>query len=336
MKKLYTLSIVLISTLSFAQTYIPFTETGALNANGWTTHSGTAGQLTILTTPSDNGSSLSYPGLLASTGNRTSMIAGNSEDVNFPLPTPLTGTVYYSSLVKVLDDTQLMANATTGDYGLAFTSVASTSTTNFQGRIYFKKGSVAGTFLVGILNNSGGTAAPTFISTVLSINTTYLFVVKYDLTTNTASLFLNPTPGVAEPVATATNATGTTAAPTSIAGFVIRQGGSATVGTGNMEIDEIRIGTTFASVTPQVVAGLKDNNISGFSMYPNPLKGNTLNFTSTANGSKSVQIFDVVGKEVVKTTTTNNVVNVANLNAGVYIVKVTEEGKTATRKLVVQ
>ena len=78
------------------------------------------------------------------------------------------------------------------------------------------------------------------------------------------------------------------------------------------------------------------SGIEGFSMYPNPLKGNTLNFTSTANGSKSVQIFDVVGKEVVKTTTTNNVVNVANLNAGVYIVKVTEEGKTATRKLVVQ
>ena len=58
--------------------------------------------------------------------------------------------------------------------------------------------------------------------------------------------------------------------------------------------------------------------------------------TSTANGTKSVQIFDVVGKEVVKTTTANNAINVANLNAGVYIVKVTEEGKTATRKLVIR
>ena len=78
------------------------------------------------------------------------------------------------------------------------------------------------------------------------------------------------------------------------------------------------------------------NGIEGFSMYPNPLKGNTLNFSSNANAAKSVQIFDVLGKEVVRANTMNNAVNVANLNAGVYIVKVTEEGKTATRKLVVQ
>jgi hypothetical protein len=32
----------------------------------------------------------------------------------------------------------------------------------------------------------------------------------------------------------------------------------------------------------------------------------------------------------------NNAVNVSGLNAGVYMVKVTEEGKTATRKLVIQ
>ena len=93
---------------------------------------------------------------------------------------------------------------------------------------------------------------------------------------------------------------------------------------------------SFDQFSVEVTAGLKDNNISGFSMYPNPLKGNTLNFSSNANSAKSVQIFDVVGKEVAKANTTNNTLNVANLNAGVYIVKVTEEGKTATRKLVVQ
>lgn len=336
MKKLYTLSIVLISTLSFAQTYIPFTGTGALNANGWTTHSGTPGQLTILTTPSDSGNSLSYPGLLASTGNRTSMIAGNGEDVNFPLPATLTGTVYFSSLVKVLDDTQLTTNSSTGDYGLAFTSVASASTTTFQGRIYFKKGSTAGTFLVGILNNSGGTTAPTFISTDLTINNTYFFVVKYDIATNTASLFVNPTPGSTEPTATVTNVTGTTPAPTQIAGFVIRQGGNATAGTGNIEIDEVRVANTWAAVTPQAVASTNSNNIQGLTMYPNPLKGNTLFITSTANAAMSVQIFDLLGKEVLKSNVMNNTVNVSGLNAGVYMVKVTEEGKTATRKLVIQ
>ena len=76
--------------------------------------------------------------------------------------------------------------------------------------------------------------------------------------------------------------------------------------------------------------------IEGLKMYPNPLKGNTLYLTSTANAEMSVQIFDIVGKEVVKSNVMNNTVNVSGLNAGIYIVKVTEEGKTATRKLVIQ
>ncbi|MFN7014782.1 MAG: T9SS type A sorting domain-containing protein [Bacteroidia bacterium] len=48
-----------------------------------------------------------------------------------------------------------------------------------------------------------------------------------------------------------------------------------------------------------------------------------------------VQIFDIVGKEVVKANVINNSINVANLQAGVYVVKITEEGKTATRKLII-
>ncbi len=78
------------------------------------------------------------------------------------------------------------------------------------------------------------------------------------------------------------------------------------------------------------------NAIDGLTMYPNPLKGNTLYFNSTANADMSVQIYDVLGKEVVNSKVMNNTVNVSGLNAGVYIVKVTEEGKTATRKLVIQ
>jgi hypothetical protein len=78
------------------------------------------------------------------------------------------------------------------------------------------------------------------------------------------------------------------------------------------------------------------NAIDGLTMYPNPLKGNTLYFTSTANADMSVQIYDVLGKEVVNSKVMNNTVNVSGLNAGVYMVKVTEEGKTATRKLVIQ
>jgi hypothetical protein len=78
------------------------------------------------------------------------------------------------------------------------------------------------------------------------------------------------------------------------------------------------------------------DNINGLSMYPNPLSGNTLYLTSTANAAMSIEIYDLLGKEVLKANVTNNAVNVSMLTAGVYVVKVTEEGKTATRKLVIQ
>lgn len=107
-------------------------------------------------------------------------------------------------------------------------------------------------------------------------------------------------------------------------------------------VSEFNNGTT--SVAQVVARSLADvnlssssfDNINGLTMYPNPISGNTLYLTSTANASMSVQIFDLLGKEVLKSNAVNNAVNVSGLNAGVYMVKVTEEGKTATRKLVIQ
>ncbi len=86
----------------------------------------------------------------------------------------------------------------------------------------------------------------------------------------------------------------------------------------------------------QATAGIKENKISGLKMYPNPLSGNILNITSDANAAKTVAVYDVLGKQVINTITANGTVNVSGLTSGVYIVKITEEGKTATKKLVVK
>jgi len=81
--------------------------------------------------------------------------------------------------------------------------------------------------------------------------------------------------------------------------------------------------------------GVKENQIAGLNIYPNPVTNGKFFISTDANSEKSVAIFDVLGKQVVKTTATESV-NVSNLNAGVYIVKITEEGKTATRKLIIK
>ncbi len=79
----------------------------------------------------------------------------------------------------------------------------------------------------------------------------------------------------------------------------------------------------------------QENNISGLNIYPNPAN-DFLHIITSANGVKTVTIYDVVGKQVLNTTTANEVINVSSLNAGIYMVKITEEGKTATRKLVIK
>lgn len=226
--------------------YIPFTGTGALNINGWFTHSGTAGQLQTTTTASDNGNSLSYTGLPASTGNRTTISSSGSEDINRVVPViNNSGSVYYSALIKVVNTTGLLANTGTGAYFMHVTDTNGNTgvSTGFVGRLHIRAGSVANTFNLGILNNSGGTPTAAQIygasATDLSINQTYLVVVKYTYSTNTASLWVNPTVSSVEPTPTITFSpiTGNNAAPLKTKAICIRQAS----GTGNVEIDEIRV-----------------------------------------------------------------------------------------------
>ncbi|WP_343623198.1 lamin tail domain-containing protein [Flavobacterium lindanitolerans] len=81
--------------------------------------------------------------------------------------------------------------------------------------------------------------------------------------------------------------------------------------------------------------GVKDNEIAGLKVYPNPVTNGKLFITTDSNIEKTVAIYDVLGKQVVNTKATD-FVSVSNLKGGVYIVKITEEGKTATRKLVIK
>jgi hypothetical protein len=72
-----------------------------------------------------------------------------------------------------------------------------------------------------------------------------------------------------------------------------------------------------------------------FTLYPNPAS-DFINITSDTFETKTVTIYNVLGKVVLVANVTNAPINVASLSKGVYVVRVTEEGKTATRKLVIE
>lgn len=82
---------------------------------------------------------------------------------------------------------------------------------------------------------------------------------------------------------------------------------------------------------------VETNQIQGFTVYPNPVKDGYLTINSANAISKSIEIYDILGKQVLSTSIQNNErVNVSNLNAGIYILRVEEAGKLATSKLIIQ
>jgi len=70
-------------------------------------------------------------------------------------------------------------------------------------------------------------------------------------------------------------------------------------------------------------AGLNYQPANMFTAYPNPV--NTILHVTSANGSllRSVEVFDVAGKSVLKTTIDGGTVNMSGLANGVYLCKVT-------------
>jgi len=79
---------------------------------------------------------------------------------------------------------------------------------------------------------------------------------------------------------------------------------------------------------------IKENNIDGLNIFPNPAN-DVLNITSNSTLEKNVQLFDLTGKKVLDVTTVSKI-NVSTLKAGIYVAKINEAGKTATRKVVIK
>lgn len=80
----------------------------------------------------------------------------------------------------------------------------------------------------------------------------------------------------------------------------------------------------------------QDTSIEGLNLYPNPVSIGKVYITTTKDLEKDIIIFDVLGKKVLQTRINTKELNISNLSPGVYIIKITEEGSTSSRKLIVQ
>jgi hypothetical protein len=262
---------------------------------------------------------LNYAGLTSS-GNSVSM-GGDGKECHTPF-TPTTvadGGLYASFLIKVSD----YANVTTDgnqDYFVVLTDGVSS---NFKARLFIKKSGTQ--FQLGL---TSGTATTNYDATLFNVGDTILVVLGFDFTTLKA--WLNPN------LSTFTNATlpnltdTPTAAITTLGGLLLRQGSLTTNPT--ITVDELRIATTI----PGLLTSNQVSSIAGLKVYPNPVSNGTIYIESAANAERIVTVYDILGKQVLNTTTSFNAINVSQLNSGVYMVRITEEGKTDTKKLVIR
>ena len=96
--------------------------------------------------------------------------------------------------------------------------------------------------------------------------------------------------------------------------------------------------TSLGSYTGKSTASLKNNAIIGFATYPNPVSDGILNISSASGSVKNLTIFNLLGKQVLSSSFSgvNKNIDVSSINTGMYILKVTEEGKIATKKLIIR
>jgi len=175
---------------------------------------------------------LTHPGLTNSTGNKVTLLpSGTAARTYVPFTTQTTNSFCLSFLLKV--NTRPSAQTL-----IAYASGATASDTTPSLGIFLR---ATGELAVGV-----NTSSPQFSSPVLTLGETYLIVIRYTFgSPRLAEVWINPTSlGGDAPTPTGS------AANTENVNLAYFLWNTASSGGGSFEVDEFRLGPTYASVTP--------------------------------------------------------------------------------------
>lgn len=337
MKKTLTF-LSLAGSFCLSAQYHSFNFSGALSSNGWDSHSGTQGQLSTLTSASDLGSSLNYPGIPTPSGNRAFLTSAQTEDVNFSLAEPITTTAFVSFLMKVTNTASMAANTVTTapGYFMHFSPFSGTSlgNTGIVSRLSVRKGSAANTFNLGIFNTTGGAATVndlygSAVPQDYQVGITYLVVVKYDMTgtRGRTSLWINPSQS-SEATPVHSSSFGSSNKLSQVKSIALRQANNM----GSLEVDEMRIGSSWAEVMGGTLS-TGEVPVSKDILISNTLVDDS--FTLLAKDRSQIEIFTTSGNLVKKGTYQSlETVDVSDLSSGIYILQISNGKHISTVKIV--
>jgi hypothetical protein len=226
----------LIAVLSLAAAFNDFAFATLLLSDDFPTNGALVG-----TTPAIGGNWTNSSGTAG-----TLLVANNSLEINTSRTEDATSLFGGNQTVNLYAGFILnMSSSLPSAAGTYFASFMSGPTgTTYAGRLFalVPAGTTAGSFRLGL---SGSSATSTNNSTFeLTPNTSYQVVMKFtqDASNDVVTLWVDPTDENSSSLSTAP-----AAVATSLTGFGFRQAS----GSGNLTIDTLRVGTTFAEVVPE-------------------------------------------------------------------------------------
>ncbi len=75
---------------------------------------------------------------------------------------------------------------------------------------------------------------------------------------------------------------------------------------------------------------------NSFNIYPNPTSLGYVNIKSNTGEAMSVAVYNILGKQVINKTVSNERLDVSSLNTGLYLMKISQGNATVTKKLVIR
>ena len=81
-----------------------------------------------------------------------------------------------------------------------------------------------------------------------------------------------------------------------------------------------------------------ENTLDKVQIYPNPATSGKIYINAETTSTKTIELYDMLGKRIVFTEMNGyqKELNVSNLKAGVYILKLSEKNNSITRKIVIK
>lgn len=346
-KALLIASFYLVSLHAVAQTTLlseqfDYPTGAALRDHGWNAHSAAStNPLNVATM----GLSLGTTPYFGNGIGRAALVNNTGSDENKPFSAYRdSGSVYASFLVKA------NAEVTADGSGFFFhfvqyadpaNPVFTSISTAFRARTYITTGATPAQFRLGLTFNSATVPSTPGVDVTSDLDTskTYLVVVKYTFVSgadnDSVSMYVfEDGDSIATEPATPTLGPlgGTAADATILQGVALRQFNAAQ----NILVDGIFVRDHW-SMQPANTTGMDETFALDINLYPNPHTGGPLFLALPNNSPAKVELYNLQGKKIWHGNWTDGyALDIPQLPAGLYLLQLEQEGKTANKRLVIR